>query len=558
MIIKTCTGCYQEFYAKRKETKTCSAPCVKLAISRATQKYSPEAKEKALELRRQNRSYVDILQITGVSVDSQKVLFAKEGVFLSDEAFDAAVIGARWKNHPHPIQNGKKQCSKCRLHKLSFDFGKDLGRPSGLTSECRQCQKAYNFLNRERINARVFSYHQMFPEKKKEAYSRYYQSHTAILIAKASAHFHKNRNSNKLAVARYAKSPKGKASKRAASALRRAIKINATPKWITDLEKALIKSFYANTPEGYHVDHIEPLDGIDRNGFHVLANLQYKDASENIRKSNLSEPIIIKKTVCHQFEVKRRTLADDVASGVTLNAEVRDFDLALESFSKEHREFIQRYEWMKTVGPSTEWVFTARLDGKLGGVVVIGDSITNGKLGRSIEAQIHRGATASWTPKNLGSRLLMFACRWVADNSTKRVFFGYSDPDAGEIGTIYQACNFLYLGNHFGAKTCYVLPNGKEISRKTMSRTSGLQRCAKELGIPWQQSWLKPNGFVDRSAIPQAIYLQLKQHGKSFISNLEMRHLTPKGKYVLFLGSKKETKVNKNTLGETLENYPKR
>lgn len=57
----------------------------------------------------------------------------------------------------------------------------------------------------------------------------------------------------------------------------------ATPPW-ADLEA--IRAFYKATPPGMSVDHITPLRGKNICGLHVLENLQYLDAIENIRKSN--------------------------------------------------------------------------------------------------------------------------------------------------------------------------------------------------------------------------------------------------------------------------------
>jgi len=72
----------------------------------------------------------------------------------------------------------------------------------------------------------------------------------------------------------------------ASSAKRRAAKLNRTPSW-ADLEK--IKEVYANCPEGYHVDHIIPLQGKTVSGLHVETNLQYLTAEENLKKGNKFE-----------------------------------------------------------------------------------------------------------------------------------------------------------------------------------------------------------------------------------------------------------------------------
>lgn len=56
-----------------------------------------------------------------------------------------------------------------------------------------------------------------------------------------------------------------------------------TPPWSELLE---ISDFYANCPKGFHVDHEIPLRGKNVSGLHVLSNLKYLLAADNLSKGN--------------------------------------------------------------------------------------------------------------------------------------------------------------------------------------------------------------------------------------------------------------------------------
>lgn len=76
------------------------------------------------------------------------------------------------------------------------------------------------------------------------------------------------------------------AKRRHYEALRRARKLQATPKWLTKEQLEEIKLIYRNCPEGHHVDHIMPLRGKESCGLHVPWNLQYLPGIVNKMKSN--------------------------------------------------------------------------------------------------------------------------------------------------------------------------------------------------------------------------------------------------------------------------------
>ena len=83
--------------------------------------------------------------------------------------------------------------------------------------------------------------------------------------------------------------PEYLAKRRHHEAMRRARKLQATPKWLSKEQLEEIKAIYRNCPEGYHVDHIMPLKGKDVSGLHVPWNLQYLPGIVNKMKSNKVE-----------------------------------------------------------------------------------------------------------------------------------------------------------------------------------------------------------------------------------------------------------------------------
>ncbi len=119
------------------------------------------------------------------------------------------------------------------------------------------------------------------------------------LRAYARARYLKNPEYFKAAVRRFeaANPEKARVWANSRQAHRRATKLRATPPWLTDEDRALIRLLYQeavaltmSTGIEFHVDHIVPLRGQTIygavSGLHVPWNLQVIPASHNLRKHN--------------------------------------------------------------------------------------------------------------------------------------------------------------------------------------------------------------------------------------------------------------------------------
>lgn len=211
--------------------------------------------------------------------------------------------------------------------------------------------------------------------------------------------------------------------------------------------------------------------------------------------------------------------------------------------------FIKRHEWLGTIPQYTTHWFTARYNGILAGVTLMSVPNAFSKLlgddTEKMERLISRGACISWSPKCLASAFLMWCIKWMVENTEYRLFTAYSDPDAKELGTIYQACNFYYLGKNSGASRRYINPyTGKVVSDRFFRQKSAYKRYCAELGIPWTG---EPND-------------QLREYAKRKMEASEVVEYPKKHKYAYILGrDKRETKYLRRKFLELnkVYDYPK-
>ena len=182
---------------------------------------------------------------------------------------------------------------------------------------------------------------------------------------------------------------------------------------------------------------------------------------------------------------------------------------------------IDEYEWLGKMSSNFCRAYGIFWDGNCGGVVVYGSTVNNTQFAKSIcelkysdsLMQLQRGACVHWAHPHAASRLIGYSLRQEERRGT-RIVIAFSDPEAGEIGTVYQATNWLYCGETV-VRPDYINPRGERMAAK-----SG--------------NWARDKQYMTRTTRPL------------------------KRRYLYILGSKKERREIRGKLLWKPQDYPKR
>ena len=80
-----------------------------------------------------------------------------------------------------------------------------------------------------------------------------------------------------------------------------------------------------------------------------------------------------------------------------------------------------------------------------------------------------RGACVHWAPPSTNSRLIAKSCAMEAAHGVALVV-AFADTDAGEIGTVYQAANFDYVGRASSGWPQWISPRGRIWSSNSLTK----------------------------------------------------------------------------------------
>lgn len=202
------------------------------------------------------------------------------------------------------------------------------------------------------------------------------------------------------------------------------------------------------------------------------------------------------------------------------------------------KTIIEEYEWLGCMSAITWFQFGIFFEGNCGGVVCFGsDYIENlGKwdkydyTGKII--LLNRGVCLHWAHPHSASKLISESIKQLPEKY--KVVTCTVDDLAGEVGTIYQASNFSYIGSMRDAN-----PN---VNSKKGDR----------------DGWIINGKLYGSRAIRQKIgTTKIEEIHKTFPDAKKVKQ-NSKGRYFFFRGSRKERKYHKSKIEHLIKPYPKR
>ena len=139
--------------------------------------------------------------------------------------------------------------------------------------------------------------------------------------------------------------------------------------------------------------------------------------------NNIFPKAVPRPSQCWQYQIRQQNLAKDLKDAGLTHAKIATLKVSDFKFSYIPREdrqkcvkikdFIVKHEWLRSMPHHPTHRFIATYKGKIAGVIVMSTpnnfSHLLGKVNKDTEKLISRGASISWSPKNLGSALLMLS-----------------------------------------------------------------------------------------------------------------------------------------------------
>lgn len=256
----------------------------------------------------------------------------------------------------------------------------------------------------------------------------------------------------------------------------------------------------------------------------------------------------------------QKIIRDDIKSSTILPKKTSQINnLEIKDIPKEKAmEIILKYEWLGTIGKPRHCYGAFDNNDFIGcvcyGVLNAPQGYKNfvgkkySQKGKGI--QLIRGACVYWAHPHTASKLISESLKLINKLNYKYVV-AFSDPEAGEIGTVYQATNWHYTGETIPSLNLY-FGNKKILSSQDIYR------------------YIKPNGRGLNEILSSGDIEKHINHNSPKVGRLKVNELIkgkdklilkkhlPKHRYVYLCGTKKEKKEMMSILKNKIKPYPKR
>jgi hypothetical protein len=159
-----------------------------------------------------------------------------------------------------------------------------------------------------------------------------------------------------------------------------------------------------------------------------------------------------------------------------------------------------------------------------------------------------RGACMHWAHPHSSSFLISAACRLMSERGY-HIFVAYSDAEAGEIGTVYQACNWIHVEPTKQGSSMFVWDGkkGKGFKDGKLRDERNIQHFVRSRRFKGQ-----PIAAYKIKCTRREYREQMKKEGFLFFK------ATPKRRYVGFYGDKRLVRELRAALRWAETPYPKR
>jgi hypothetical protein len=227
------------------------------------------------------------------------------------------------------------------------------------------------------------------------------------------------------------------------------------------------------------------------------------------------------------------------------NAVVREID------REAAKQIILKYEWLRNMGTS-DYYFGLYFGEHLAGAVCFGRTAGTktaesvcGKQYAGLVITLVRGACVHWAHPHSASYLIARACKLMTKKGF-HIFVAYSDPEAGEVGTVYQACGWSHCGAAASGSSLFRWP-GKRIDKDPIWGTFKDGKLHDERNIHHSIR----RGYRIECTRRERRERMVKE-GFVFVKS------QPKGRYISFYGDKKTVATLRAALKWKMSPYPKR